>query len=304
MNKKEILGKRSFYKYMAPKTALAVFSYKTFRYSSPLLFNDPFDIQSGLHFEFDIKDIYLKILDRLEDLAKRDHLPNLYWDDPWAQVIKAVWENYPSHGFPRKKWLEQLVKNSEKLELVKVMRQTQIDYAKDWEKRLPKLRVFCVSEERDNLLMWAHYAKDHTGIVAEVLSLPEEDNPLSVARQVTYQDSPPPFYSEEEWLDDILLQKRLDHSSLYRKYAQTKSNHWSYEKEWRVWYPSESHNEVGLWSVMPIRPSELKAVYFGCRIEEKLEAKLVNLISDAFPNTEKYRAKKLKGKYELGYEKI
>jgi len=304
MNKKEIPGKRSFYKYMAPETALAVFTHKTFRYSSPLLFNDPFDIQSGLHFEFDIEDIYLKILNRLEELAKRDHLPNLDGDDPWAQVVKAVWENYPSHGFPRKKWLEQLAKNAEKLELVKVMRQTQIDYAKDCEKRLPTLRVFCVSEERDNLLMWAHYAKDHTGIVAEVLSLPEEDNPLSVARRVTYIDSPPPFYSEEEWLDDILLQKRLDHSSLSIKYAQTKSNHWAYEKEWRVWYPSEPHNEVGLWSDMPIRPSELKAVYFGCRMEEKFEAKLVNLISDVFPNTEKYRAKKLEGKYELGHEKI
>ena len=55
---------------------------------------------------------------------------------------------------------------------------------------------------------------------------------------------------------------------------------------------------------MPIRPSELKAVYFGCRMDEGFEAMLVNLISDAFPNAEKYRAKKLEGKYELGYEKI
>ena len=83
---------------MAPETALAVFKHKTFRYSSPLLFNDPFDIQSGLHFEFNIKDIYLKILDRLEELAKKDRLPNLDWDDPRAH--KAVWDSYPSHGFP------------------------------------------------------------------------------------------------------------------------------------------------------------------------------------------------------------
>jgi len=63
MNKKEIPGKRSFYKYMAPETALAVFTNKTFRYNSPLLFNDPFDIQSGLHYEFDVENIHLKILD-------------------------------------------------------------------------------------------------------------------------------------------------------------------------------------------------------------------------------------------------
>lgn len=58
-------GKKSFYKYMAPDTAIAVFAHRTFRYSSPLLFNDPFDIQSGLHFDFDVDDIHLKILNRL-----------------------------------------------------------------------------------------------------------------------------------------------------------------------------------------------------------------------------------------------
>jgi len=304
MNSNETPGKRSFYKYMAPDTAIAVFTHRTFRYSSPLLFNDPFDIQSGLHFDFDVDDIHLKILNRLEELAKCDHLPDLDWTDPWAKVIKVVWENYPSYGFPRQRWLEQLAEKAGDLSLDKVIRKTREDYANAWEKLLPTLRVFCVSEERDNLLMWAHYAKDHTGVVAEVLSLPKEDNPLSVARQITYRDSPPPFYSEEEWLNDILLQKRLDHSTLFRKYAQTKSSQWSYEKEWRVWYPSDPNTQSGLWVDMPIRKSELKAVYFGCRIEEKFKHKLGNLISSAFPDAEMFRAEKLEGRYGLGYKKI
>ena len=42
----------------------------------------------------------------------------------------------------------------------------QTQYQETWWKDfLPRLRVFSVTEEKDNLLMWAHYAKDHTGVV-------------------------------------------------------------------------------------------------------------------------------------------
>ena len=87
-------------------------------------------------------------------------------------------------------------------ELEAVIRSTQEAYRQHWrDKLLPGLRVFCVSEERDNLLMWAHYAQEHKGAVFEFWSLPEEDNPLSVAQPIEYVDSPPPFFTETEWME-------------------------------------------------------------------------------------------------------
>ncbi len=94
----------------------------------------------------------------------------------------------------------------------------------------------CVSEERSNLLMWAHYAKDHTGAVFEFLSLPDEGNPLLVAEPVMYVDHPIPFFTESEWLDHIFSVRRLNESELYKRYVYTKSSDWRYEREWRC-YP-------------------------------------------------------------------
>ena len=90
--------------------------------------------------------------------------------------------------------------------LVRQFRVTQQEYQDAWWKTLlPGIRVFCVLEERSNLLMWAHYAKDHTGAVFDFLSLPDEGNPLLVAEPVMYVDHPIPFFTESEWLDHISL---------------------------------------------------------------------------------------------------
>lgn len=304
MRDNEAPGRRSFFKYMAPDTAMKVFANKSFRYSSPLMFNDPFDIQAGLHFDFDVDQIYVKILDRLESLAKLEELPNLDWSDPWAQVVKVVWENYDTHGFPRQRWLEQLSLRNSELNLGREMLATQQKYTKHWKQVLPSMRVFCVSEERDNLLMWAHYAKDHTGIVVELMSLPEIDNPLSVARKIKYQDSPPSFFTEDEWLSDILLQKRLDHSGLNRRYAGTKSIHWAYEKEWRAWYPSETATTDELWVDTPIKPGEVKAIYLGCNANQDFCEKLSSLVNLKFVGVEMFMAEKVEGAYEIRYNKI
>lgn len=69
--------KRAFYKYASPETALAVLKSRTFRYSSPLLFNDPFDVQAGLHFDFDIETLHKKFLDRIQEFSVAPIEPTL-----------------------------------------------------------------------------------------------------------------------------------------------------------------------------------------------------------------------------------
>jgi hypothetical protein len=58
-----------FFKYMSATTAVKILTSSAVRYSSPVLFNDPFDVQSGLHFDFDIDLLPDKILDRIEVLV-------------------------------------------------------------------------------------------------------------------------------------------------------------------------------------------------------------------------------------------
>lgn len=294
---RQVPGKRPFYKYMSPDTACIVAETRSVRYSSPLTFNDPFDIQTGLHFSFDIDSMPSKVLARLEELARSPMPPNVDPEDIWGKLVLMARKNYPTHGLPT---VLKTVRGEEPLRLlVDTIRETQRKYQEHWwSKLLPGVRVFCVSEVRDSLLMWAHYAQNHTGAVFEFWSLPEVDNPLSVAAPVEYVSSPPSFFSEQEFIEDLLSLKRLDFQSLYRRYAYIKSDHWGYEREWRVWYP---FSDTDAHDLNPIHPTELQAAYFGCRMDPNIRKKLITLLRAGFPDVKLYQAKRRKDSYTLEF---
>ncbi|MES2536728.1 MAG: DUF2971 domain-containing protein [Pseudomonadota bacterium] len=292
---------RAFYKFASADTTLAILRSRSIRYSSPLLFNDPFDVQSGLHFDFDIATLQDKVLDRIGELAAAPEAPPVDSEDGWGKVVLAARSYYPNYGFPRQIWAEMSAPSFRAI--TAIIEDTQKKYREHWRSNLmPSIRVFCVTEERDNLLMWAHYSKDHTGAVFEFWSLPEEDNALSVARPVIYADSPPPFFSEREWIDDFMGLKKLDPRELYRRYAYVKSHHWSYEKEWRVWYPLANSSEM--YDTVPIRQNELRAIYFGCRASDSFINEATHLLGGAFPSARLYRASKSEGAYKLSFHEI
>ena len=294
-------GTKAFFKYTSPDTAIAILWNQTVRYSSPLTFNDPFDIQSGLHFDFDIEKLPGKIIERLSEIAAAAEVPEVDSSDVWGQLVLKIREMYPTHGFPKERWHREA--DYLFAWLAGKIKETQQEYQCHWrEKLLPGVRVFCVSEDRDNLLMWAHYARDHKGAVFEFWSLPEEDNPLSVARPVQYSANPLPFFSEQEFLDDILAIRKLDFSQLYHRYAYYKSKHWKYEKEWRVWYPLAESS--GLYDAVPVCPSEFRALYLGCQICDVDKRALLELVRKHFPSTRVFQAAKSAVAYELEYTEI
>jgi hypothetical protein len=291
-----------FFKYTSGSTAVKILESAAVRYSSPLLFNDPFDVQSGLHFDFDIETLPEKILTRIEALVAQDRRPDLPADDPWGKAIGMMWDKKATRGFPKDRIWEMFRPGLTWLKEQVVLFQAQ--YQQGWQNDfLPRLRVFSVSEEKDNLLMWAHYARDHTGVVFEFLVLTNEDNPLCVAQPVIYRRSPPPLFTEQQWLDDILGVRRLNLNELYYEYAHIKSDAWAYEKEWRVWYPaakpqSTLHFDCPLWQ------NEVMAVYFGCRTPGEVKEKITSLIAEKFPATKLYQARKSADAYKLEFDTI
>ncbi len=297
----QIPGKRAFYKYASSDAALAVLRSGTVRYSSPRAFNDPFDIQSGLHFDFDPANLHSKVIDRIHELASASSAPAVDPNDPWGKLVLEAHRYYPTHGFPRDRWFELTADAF--AALVREFRNTQQQYQSHWwNKILPGVRVFCVSEDPDNLLMWAHYARDHTGVVFEFWSLPEEDNPLSVARAVEYTKTPPSFFFESDWLDNLTGVKQLDFSALYKRYAYIKSYHWSYEREWRVWYPLA--DETAMHDYISIRKSEFASIRFGCRADPAFVGEALKIVRARFPSTRVFHAYKKDNAYALEYREI
>lgn len=111
--------------------------------------------------------------------------------------------------------------------------------------------ILSLCETKNNQLLWAHYAADHTGICIgfEV----SNENSLGDSKhthKVNYTESYPSISPKSLW------------STRHRKEAQhrvlhTKSKLWSYEQEWRCIYPEGD-------KVYDV-PGRICEINFGCR---------------------------------------
>jgi hypothetical protein len=87
--------------------------------------------------------------------------------------------------------------------------------------------VVCLSEVNNSILMWSHYAQNHTGICIEFHRTP--DSPLGDPEICT-----PVQYSSNYPVIDfgkMLLNRDGQTLNLMMRY---KADCWAYEKEWRV----------------------------------------------------------------------
>lgn len=279
--------------------AIRIIESETVRYSSPILFNDPFDVQAGLHFDFDVEKLPRVLFDRMASLVNAEKRPDIREGDPFSEAILFMWDKKATHGFPEDD-MWRLIQGP-LTELKRQIEKVKVDYqAFWWDDFLPRVRIFSVSEGRDNLLMWSHYAMSHTGVVLSIRALPEEDNALCVAKPALYRAAPPALFSEGEWIDYALGLRDFDLNALYHDYARVKSDVWSYEKEWRVWYPAEQKGEC-LHVDHRLRKSELDAVYFGCRVDASAKDTITDLLAANYPETQKFQAYKPVEAYSLQF---
>lgn len=97
----------------------------------------------------------------------------------------------------------------------------QYDRDKESEKLQRKVFVACFSERNNSMLMWSHYAEQHTGLCVgyRLHELIEKYNIFPVI-----------YNNQMPQISDI---SNADKSILYQSIL-TKCEDWSYEKEWRI----------------------------------------------------------------------
>ncbi len=102
--------------------------------------------------------------------------------------------------------------------------------------------VLCFTETRSNLLMWAHYAQRHTGIVIE---FDIQNEFFESVRRVRYDNLRPQNVNVGE-LDDLFF---------------IKSDEWIYEKEYRIVKQKKDHDYFMRKSDMVMVPAKNSAVH-------------------------------------------
>jgi len=269
-------NKKYFYKYLSFDTAILILTNRKFRYNSPLLFNDPFDVQTEITFDFEISQIQAEFVNEMIRLASSEN-EFLYEGNMNRDLIESI------------KILRKHVKKDVKvnphlknglIEIFKEMEykleETRLNYNYMWQEFLKTLRVFSLSINYKNILMWSHYAKNHTGVVFKLKVLPDEGNLICTAEPVIYQNKPPKFFSKKEFINDMLGIKTLDFNKLYSSYARIKYDLWTYEDEWRVW-TFDFNNKNQLFTDYKLYPNELDAIYFGCNTKNENVDKIKDL---------------------------
>ena len=131
-------------------------------------------------------------------------------------------------------------------------------------KQAMELGVFCLSDVKDDILMWSHYAEKHTGFCIEF-----ERNDQNYFKPDTCI---PIIYPED---NEILLidNDALETHETFSKIATTKSKHWTYENEWRI-----VSKEIG-GKTHPL-PGDISGIIFGCRMSAKDRDTIINILND------------------------
>lgn len=140
--------------------------------------------------------------------------------------------------------------------------------------------ILSLTSNRDDILMWSHYADSHKGICLEFdTRIP--DSPFALAQPVNYKTI----------FDDYTFDADFDATQVSESVSLTKSRHWKYEKEWRV---------IGSKSgACKFPPESLIGVIAGCNIPPADYDWLENLLAQRKEPTKLYRAIQNKDSFSL-----
>jgi DUF2971 family protein len=254
---------RSLFKYVTADTALRVLTNKTLKWSSPDSFNDPFEFPSPFEFGFEFEQLEEPFLQRASILIAQHDDPDLFEDNPVADMIREARAQRMGGGDPAK--IQELLRPRFPQYVNRLKPGLESD-RKIWLEMKKTYRVLCLSAVRDNILMWSHYADEHRGAILEFQPKIELATEMLGALEVEYSKEVPVAVTLEQFLLYITGQGPKPHSpNALVKSAFTKSSDWSYENEWRI-LSKQRDDEQAPCSYRSFNPRELAAIYFGCRM--------------------------------------
>lgn len=161
------------YKYTTPETAALILRHHSIRCSSPLEFNDPFDVQRYCVWEKHPRLTISHLIDEVEKLSVgTEPIDDL--KPAWHNFIHSLRSLVPIHGFKRESIERSLTKLIEP-QISDVAIAGIASYTKEWlTQKLSSLRILCLSDTWSSILMWSHYAKHRNRPGCTVLTVKHE----------------------------------------------------------------------------------------------------------------------------------
>lgn len=156
-----------------------------------------------------------------------------------------------------------------------------------------KLGILCLSENPFHILMWSHYASDHSGIC---IGFDSGKSIFKDAIKISYGADRP------------LIGLNSDPDLILKNVFLKKSKHWEYENEWRIirrtietderdfYFEKYNLGEACLDEIAEIisnnagprlyefDPNAIRSVFLGARINEENKAKILGFVRSTNPS--------------------
>jgi len=155
---------------------------------------------------------------------------------------------------------------------------------------LATFRICCFSAVPDDILMWGHYGDSYQGFCMEFT--PENDpNFKRMCLPVTYQKQFPDLLTPHP-------ETKGQNGAAILKLLTTKSEHWSYEEEWRMVMHVPKGDGSSHGGEEPYKPEALTGIIFGMRMPQD-HRMLLNTLTASLPHLRKYETHKDESDYAL-----
>jgi hypothetical protein len=270
------------FKYMSADAALLFARTLKVRFTQPSDLNDPFEFRPLIDFEATAEE-YRSEIDRrisemfgtvdgvLEMIEKHQASdPNFPKMPIPIDMVRKMMATSPDLG---RGLIAEMQKH--KFEILKTIK-TAAAWETQWEKLQQTLGqsvgIFSLTEDPAHILMWSHYASQHTGIVVE---FDENDSWFDQRRspsdefrhlvRVTYVQNPQPRTWSKLNGADLLYTKNAD---------------WVYEREWRIIRTLNEGTEtrIGIFC-FDVPPKVVRSIIFGFRTSLDLETEVRKVVS-------------------------
>jgi hypothetical protein len=222
--------------------------------------NDPFD--GSVPYIYDETELTTEnIFKKMWDIAKKEH-PEYNEGQIYEYVSKAMsGQNY------EEKFIEKLNQGMKE------------NIEKDF-------GIYSLTTQRNNFLMWSHYADAHKGICMgfNTQILFNQINPIFA--EVIYQEDLPKHSIFDDEVESVA------------KLLTIKSKVWEYEDEYRFIKLNYTRKEVSI----PL--SGLVEIIFGCRMDTSCKAALKEIITKNNPGCKLFECSLNKKKFEIDITQI
>ncbi|MFG1284982.1 DUF2971 domain-containing protein [Xanthobacter autotrophicus] len=292
------------YKYVGQAGARAILANRTLRFTRPSEMNDPFDVYIGDLFDTPLAELLNQHrLDAIELLVS-DPLKFSEMMQLDAVKVVAMSELIKASGPEKRAEFEAMIANEGIADLDPEMAQLQETMERQRDQVVAQFQsagIFCATRNHTNLLMWAHYADQHRGVVLGFRPDLARDSYLRLLKPVTYTDDRPSFYKSIDSTAEKMSES--DIHAFNHKLVYTKSTHWSYEAEERIYVPSEVADGEPA-SYLSFYPEELVELHLGCRVTEVFKSEIIHAARSINGAVAIFQAVLAKGSYALEFEPI